>query len=248
VAVPTIPAQFSRNSQGGMGYIVFTTFLLVVLLAASLTVAFPAKMVFMISIWLFLAVFPLLNAVFDWLSYGLTIWLIREGNRRKGLWTLAYWLIDAAVAAILFFFLSLTLTCVIGWTNLALASPVIDLNELFAGLTEPSTRGAHFWVAGMIFSTLVPTVVHLCIVALSAITWVPPQLRNWCETGIGLRHASGQAFALSAIVVSALYAAYALAVTWGFFKLAGVILAAVSAAIPWYLRLVETCAQALGAM
>jgi hypothetical protein len=248
VAVAAFPIRFARQARGEKGYALFTVAMFVTLLSPPLTVGFPSDNPLWASIWLLLGLLPLLNAIFDWLSYGLTIWLIREGNRRKGLWTLGFWLVDAASAAFLFFALSLTLTCAIGWTNAALAAPILDLHALFTGLTDPDTRGAHFWVAGMIFSTLVPTVVHLIIVALSAITWVPPRLRTWCEAGIGLRHVSGQAFTLSALVVSALYAVYALLLTWGLFKLASAVMAGVSAAIPWYLRLVETCARAAGAM
>jgi hypothetical protein len=248
LAFSTLPLQFTYRARGGYGYALFTALLVLALVSTPTDIRNSGEDTRGTSIWLFLGLLPLMNALFDWLSYGLTIWLIRMGHRKKGLWTLVYGLVDAVSAVLLFFALSLTLTCVIGWTNAALEVPVLDLHALFRSLSDPSTRFEHFWVAGMIFSTLVPTVVHLVIVALSAITWAPPRLRAWCEAGIGLRDVSGQAFTLSALVVSALYAVYALLLTWGLFKLAGAAMVGLSAAIPWYLRLVETVATALGAM
>ena len=97
-AVAAIPGQFTRQARGGWGYALFTGVLMLALLAAALVAGFPADNPVPASVWLFLGVLPLVNAGFDWLSYGLTIRLIREGNRRKGLWTAVFWLIDAAFA------------------------------------------------------------------------------------------------------------------------------------------------------
>ena len=108
------------------------------------------------SLFLFLAVLPLMNALFDVVSYAVTLALIRRGLR-SGLpifWGLA----DLALACVLLLGLGATLVAVIHGLNVAAGVPFIDLPGLFDGVQDDP--GAYVWLYLMLFSTLLPTLLH----------------------------------------------------------------------------------------
>ena len=126
---------------------------------------------------LFLGLLPIPNAVFDYLSYGITLTLLRAGWRsRKTAATLACGILDIFAALASLFGLSLFLALIIAAINAASAAPLLPLEKLYTDLSSPETRGGYTWLYLCLLSTLVPTGVHLVIVLLSAMTWAP---RSW---------------------------------------------------------------------
>ncbi|MDA7426541.1 hypothetical protein [Thalassococcus lentus] len=114
-----------------------------------------------------LVLLPSINAFFDWLSYGWTIFLLRWGRSHKKVWPFLAGLADIAVAAVIFALLATTLVIVFAQINLLRGEVLVDVQAI---LDDP---GAHVWVVAMVASTLLPTLVHLGLAALSVITWVP---------------------------------------------------------------------------
>jgi hypothetical protein len=108
------------------------------------------------ALFVFLAVLPLLNALFDTLSYAVTLTLMRRGLRSA--WPFLWGLLDLAIACGLFLALGMTLVVVIHGLNLLAGVPLIDLPALFAGVHDDPR--AYTWLYLMLFSTIVPTLLH----------------------------------------------------------------------------------------
>ncbi|TCO72418.1 hypothetical protein [Rhodovulum euryhalinum] len=126
------------------------------------------------SLFLFLAVFPLINALFDVLSYAVTLSLLRRGLR-SGL-PFLWGLLDLAIACVLFLALGVTLVAAIDGLNRLAGVPLLDLGALFAGIRE--TPGAHVWLYLMLFSTIVPTALHFLVSLLGLQGVWPRALRR----------------------------------------------------------------------
>ncbi|MBL3562036.1 hypothetical protein [Rhodovulum sulfidophilum] len=215
-AVESIAGLASQRQKGLAGY----AFLLCLLFSASVAAivavpggtAEPGEFDPRILL-LFLGVFPILNAVFDYLSYGVTVWLVRKGASKKGGGTLLLGAVDVLCAAMIFFALSASLVAIIEMINRLAGGTVIDVAALLDGIQNQPED--HWWVFGMIFSTLVPTLVHLFIVALSAITWLPPWARHRIKAGIAAGRDDGGAFQVAAFATALIYTAYAALITYG---------------------------------
>ncbi|MEP4679984.1 MAG: hypothetical protein ABJZ99_18780, partial [Lentilitoribacter sp.] len=134
-----------------------------------------------------LALLPAINAVFDWLSYGITMSLLHKGHIKRGIWPLVLGVVDFITAIAVFFALSLTLCMLVFLFNVYRPTPLIDLGLLLAGIKH--APGDHLWVIAMISSTLLPTLLHLGIGVLSILTWFPAKL--WDRMVKGLDTTSG---------------------------------------------------------
>jgi len=97
------------------------------------------------TVYLFLGVFPLINAVFDFASLGLTRYCLRQslsgaplsclGHDIK---SLKWWLIDLTGAIAALFALCAALLGAVVLINAIAAEPVMDLTQLFADLKRGS--------------------------------------------------------------------------------------------------------------
>lgn len=122
---------------------------------------------------LFLGVLPLLNAVLDFLSIGLTRFLLRRGAVSGGFGALGWALGDLFSALGFFALLGLALLTMVQWLNALGAAPLLDLAALFADLR--ADPGAYWWLYVTIFSTLLPTLLHLVLACFSALLAVMPE-------------------------------------------------------------------------
>ncbi len=152
------------------------------------------------SLFLFLAVLPLLNALFDVISYAATLSLTRRGLQAR--LPILYGLADLVLACVLFLALGATLVAAIHALNLLAGVPFIDLPALFEGVT--STPGAYFWLYAMPFSTILPTALHfsLRLLGLQGIWPRAPRRRGalWIEAADrSALHAFWASFALGMI-------------------------------------------------
>ena len=131
---------------------------------------------------IFLGVLPLLNALSDFVSLGASRYYLRaaESARTVGRRTLL-WVYDAgaalgsmgmfAVSAIFF------LTFAVPGDG-----PLIDLPAFFAAVRDNPED--YWWLAFMLLSTLIPSLVHLIILAYSAFCFTPHRLRAWIAKNI----------------------------------------------------------------
>ncbi|MCE8508588.1 hypothetical protein KBY28_09020 [Ruegeria pomeroyi] len=177
----------------------FVCFFLLSAFAAAVLVPADSQLVPWI---LGLALLPMINLLFDWLSYGITIWLISRGHRKGGVYPLLSAGADLAAAAVLFGLLSAAILITLGMVNGMRAEPLVDLSALLAGLyAEPQD---HLWVIAMVGSTLVPTFLHLCLAFLSLVTWaragVWDALVRQLDKQKPLEHQIGASFGLTAIL------------------------------------------------
>lgn len=126
----------------------------------------------MVTPLLLLIVLPLLNALFDALSYAVTLALLRRGlsARLPLIWGLA----DLALACLLFFALGATLVAALHGLSLLAGSSLVDLGALFDGIA--ARPGDYVWLYLMLFSTILPTAVHF-LVSLLGLQGVWP--RAW---------------------------------------------------------------------
>jgi hypothetical protein len=132
---------------------------------------------------------PLVNAVFDWLSLAATRLLLathlKLDSRPKRLWLifadigLALALVPTLLIAVI-----ATLQALEGlgvYTNINLAAIITSLTSLTTpapSLAEYLERNAQYlWVFGMLFTTLVPTLIHflfaLCTLATQTLYLLP---------------------------------------------------------------------------
>lgn len=126
------------------------------------------------GLFLFLAVFPLLNALFDVLSCAVTLSLLRRGLRAR--LPLLWGLFDLGLACLLFLALGATLVAAIHGLNRLAGVPLLDLGALFAGVRE--TPGDYVWLYLMLFSTIVPTALHALVSLLGVQGLWPRALRR----------------------------------------------------------------------
>lgn len=138
------------------------------------------------NIFLFLGFFPLINGLFDFLSYGLTRGLARGGLARGGAAPFIAGLLDILLAAYLFTCLGAALISAVALMNWLSGTTLFDLAPLFADLrTAPlpgqswwdSPSADYIWLYAMLFSTLLPTLAHAGLSCLSLARWLPFGLR-----------------------------------------------------------------------
>ncbi len=130
------------------------------------------------GLFLFFLILPLCNAVFDFLSFGVTrllLWRSMQrskkvsGFKKAGV-LIGFGIADFCAACLLLIALAFSIITLMHWFNLAaLAGPagaaVFDIGDKLSALTDPSDLPQ--WIYVMHFSTFLPSVIHLCVVALA---------------------------------------------------------------------------------
>lgn len=168
-----------------------------------------------------LIILPIINGIFDWLSYGFTMFLLVKGKDKKKLWPFVFGFLDVLAAFVLFAALATTFVVLFAQINLWRGWQVIDVRGI---LDHPDQ---HIWVIVMIASTLLPTLLHLLLALWSMITWMPSHY--WRGLVDGLTPAGSHVVPLtSAGVLSACLmffylapVAGAIGVSWGLWQVSG---------------------------
>lgn len=166
---------FGERSRLAFARMLLTCILLAAPLSAALTANWSTVPDDRRSVFLFLAVLPALNGLFDVISYALTLSLIRRGLRSSLplLWGLA----DLALACLLFLGLGAVLVVAVHGLNLLAGVPFVDLSALFAGIHV--APGAYVWLYLMLFSTVLPTALHGLVSLIGLQGLCPRPLRRW---------------------------------------------------------------------
>ena len=147
-----------------------------------------------------MGVLPLVNAVFDFASVGLTRYLLRLGLEQKR----AAWpaVLDGLDGIAIFFALGCTLIAFVTFVVPADGVPLVDLTQLFADMRR--APGDYIWLMVTLFSTLIPTLLHLSVAVLTLGLQYPAPLRNFVAGLLERGEQSGQAALLSGICICAM--------------------------------------------
>ena len=147
-----------------------------------------------------LALLPLVNAVFDFASVGLTRYLLRLGLEQKR----AAWraVLDGLGGIAIFFALGCTLIAFVTFVVPADGVPLVELKQLFADMRR--APGDYIWLMVTLFSTLIPTLLHLSVAVLTLGLQYPAPLRNFVAGLLERGEQSGQAALLSGICICAM--------------------------------------------
>ena len=143
---------------------------------------------------------PLVNAVFDFASVGLTRYLLRLGLEQKR----AAWraVLDGLGGIAIFFALGCTLIAFVTFVVPADGVPLVDLTQLFADMRR--APGDYIWLMVTLFSTLIPTLLHLSVAVLTLGLQYPARVRNFVAGLLERGEQSGQAALLSGICICAI--------------------------------------------
>ena len=147
-----------------------------------------------------MGVLPLVNAVFDFASVGLTRYLLRLGLEQKR----AAWraVLDGLGGVAIFFALGCTLIAFVTFVVPADGVPLVDLTQLFADMRR--APGDYIWLMVTLFSTLIPTLLHLSVAVLTLGLQYPAGVRNFVADLLERGEQSGQAALLSGIWICAM--------------------------------------------
>jgi hypothetical protein len=140
------------------------------------------------------------NALFDFLSAGLTRYLLRLGlEQKRAVWRA---ILDGLGGIAIFFALGCSLITFVTFVTPADGGPLVDLAQLFANLrTAP---GDYIWLMMTLFSTLLPTLVHLSLVLLTLALHYPAGWRNFVAGLLESGAQSRQASFLSGVCICAM--------------------------------------------
>jgi hypothetical protein len=125
---------------------------------------------------------PLLNAVFDYVSYLVTFTLLRWGYLRPR-WAAVLGLLDLILAVGLFALSGAGIVLAILLANHLAGEPLFPVLPLIEGIRAAPQD--YWWVYLMLFSTLVPTVFHMGVGAFSLGALLPGVWRDSLRAGIG---------------------------------------------------------------
>lgn len=130
--------------------------------------------------WSFLILFaalPLVSAVFNWLSFGLTRLLMRNGQRIGGLSPLLFATLDVIFATLLLFAMLLASLAYVQVLNAETlnsgARLPFDVDGLLALMRTDPASPALWWVYVTVFSTFLPSMVNLILGGLSVLRGLP---------------------------------------------------------------------------
>ncbi len=177
-----------RFGRLGLFYRLYVT-LMLSLLATLAHYAQPLKLdnEYTIFLLVFLALLPLINSSFDWLSLAVTRALLRHvAGHGDPAWHIAINLVLGLVLGVLLLAaLAMSITAALQMMDRLSQSgggrEFFDLaGTLYRVHTNPADP-AVWWVYFTLFSTLLPTLAHAAIVSASFVTWRLPDSwkRSW---------------------------------------------------------------------
>jgi hypothetical protein len=128
----------------------------------------------MINGMLLTSIIPVFNAFTDFLSSGLTRFLMRRGlSRRMGMVAL----FDVVAAALIFCAMIVCMLLLLAFVTNSDGSRAFDLSALFADIN--SDPAAYWWLYLTFLTPLVPTVLHLGLSAFGIVMQGWPGLRRY---------------------------------------------------------------------
>lgn len=129
------------------------------------------------GIFVFLCLLPLLNGLTDFLSTGMSRWLLRLAAHAEARWARpVLWLLDLGFAL---FTLALLIGGFIAFVTLVRPDNGVPLIDVFALIEDVRERPeAHYWLGFMVFTTLLPSLIHMVAAAYSVAIFYLPEWRE----------------------------------------------------------------------
>lgn len=149
------------------------------------------------AVLLFFASFPVINAVFDWLSLGITRRLLSESlwSSQGPIGYCAFAFGDFLAATIVLTALLSTKILWILWLNLLLSvngvGPLLDLQSLRSAVASDPRNLEHIWIYGIVLTTLIPTYFHLVFAAGSGLSIRFPYVKEFIKANAEDEHPRG---------------------------------------------------------
>ena len=137
----------------------------------------PAITLRMAGVIVFIGLLPLLNGITDFLSIGMTRLLLRRAEMTEARWTRpALWLFDLLFALFTLALLTAAFIAIIVLVRPASGEPLIDILALIA---DVRARPENYWWLGlMVFTTLLPSLMHMVAAAYSVAIFYLPKWRE----------------------------------------------------------------------
>lgn len=135
-------------------------------------------------VYLFWLVFPILNVPLDWLSLGVTRGLLQSicSGKHDGTRGFLWALLDLVIAFVLLLLMATVLLTAIDFANdlrlTAGKDMVLNLVDLLKGMENNPANPDFYWIYFMLFSTLLPTLVHFALAGASVVLWFPAKIRH----------------------------------------------------------------------
>ncbi len=190
---------------------------------------------------MFFGLLPLLNAVFDYASYVVTLTLIRR-RLRAGWGAVFVGLTDLIITGVLLMLSGASILLAVAGAHVLAGVTLYPLDSVFDDILMAPDD--YWWLYLMLFSSVLPTMAHFAAATFSLSALARPSWRQrlvgWIEGGDGLERT------LAPLAVAALWLAslaVPLALLWGAFWLIG---AFGYHPVSWYLDLMEGFARWLG--
>lgn len=159
-----------RTQYGAIGYCILIIFFFLILAFGQYAAnGLDVKARILYSI---LAILPITNAIFDFLSVGLTRWLLRRSVQRGAAGALVLAATDLAGASATFVLLGMTIVAILNWLNGLGTVPLVDLAGLFTDIR--ADPGAYWWLYVSFFSTLLPTLLHVILTCFAGLVALMP--------------------------------------------------------------------------
>lgn len=124
---------------------------------------------------LFISVFPLLNGIADFASFGLTRYWLRQGTKGN---LLIAGIFDAIAAFVILALLGTAMIAAVHFGLPSKTSATPDIATVFKTLADPAFRAEYWWLGFVLLSTILPTLVHAAIAVLALFTLAPKKWRN----------------------------------------------------------------------
>ena len=171
------------------------------------------------SLLIGIGLLPLVNAPFDWLSTGLTRFLLRKNWIEDRAIMRVFWSLTDFICALLL----LVALCVATVLSLHLLNgsarlagflgPVIDVDAVLLDVANNPWETRHYWIYFAVLSTMMPTLLHLVIWLLSTGTIQWNWVRNFALRHIDNNFADGEGtrFAVISALTAQVTAAFLLA-------------------------------------
>ncbi|WP_298839703.1 hypothetical protein [uncultured Roseobacter sp.] len=174
---------------------------------------------------LILIVAPVVNVIFDVISFTVTLAFTERGRHGQ---TLLWAFADIAVAVFLFLALGSTLVCATAALEWLSGTPFVNLERL---LDSTWNTSRYWWLYLMMFSTLLPSVVHVSIAALSLQSLAPASWREALCTRIDAARNGNISARLSAPLTLAALWTGCLALVFG--AIAGILMILWNLGLAW---------------
>lgn len=167
---------YKLSTKGWLGWVTLNIVLVLFNLGCIFVIFFygDKERLALVLIPLFFGILPLTNAIFDWLSLNVTRGLLIRIRKRHSHWIEATSLIviDIVLAAVFIFAVTGFTVTVVSLINKLIyvgsGTLAFDFTDLMTKLKSSEHLAEVGWVHAMVFSTIVPTLVHL-LFALSAL-------------------------------------------------------------------------------